>query len=87
MKWHAGEKTKIMYKINKTGHIIINYLDGDKKVEKPKDMGLKHVYVGPDCYTDVFKEINENDIGKYVGFYETTPVNIPKDIVFEIIVD
>lgn len=87
MYWNASETNKFLYKINKTGQSVINYFEGDKNVEKPKDMELKHTYVGPDCITNVFKEINENDIGKYTGFYEIISINIPKNITIEIIVN
>ena len=85
--WRVNEKSKYLFKLNKTRQSVINYLEGDKKVEKPKDMELKYIYVGPDCKTDVFKEINEKDIGKYTGFYEIIPINIPKNITMEIIVN
>lgn len=96
MYWNAGELNKLLFKLKKTGQYVVNYYENDdteqkikwdKKIEKPKGMELEYVYVGPDCYTDVYEKIDEKDIGKYTGFYEIIPISMPKNVYIKIILN
>ena len=49
MYWNAGELTKLLFKLKKTGQYVVNYYENDdteqkikwdKKIEKPKGMEL-----------------------------------------------
>lgn len=95
MYWNAGELNKLLFKLKKSGQYVINYYESNeedkrfikcgKKIEKPKGMELEYVYVGPDCYTDVYEKIDEKDLGRCAGFYEIIPISMPKNIIIKII--